>query len=82
MIGLGAGYVDFAGSGVVHAVGGVAALASNIVIGLIAAIRCASSRRDRHRCGDFSNRIRVLQDSRHDDEGRNPLGRRGRDGRA
>ncbi len=30
---LGAGYVDFAGSGVVHAVGGVAALAGAIVIG-------------------------------------------------
>jgi len=29
----GAGYVDFAGSGVVHAVGGVAALAGSIVIG-------------------------------------------------
>jgi Amt family ammonium transporter len=32
-MGLGAGYVDFAGSGVVHAVGGVAALAGAIVIG-------------------------------------------------
>jgi Amt family ammonium transporter len=30
---LGAGYVDFAGSGVVHAVGGVAALAGSIVLG-------------------------------------------------
>ncbi len=30
---LGAGYVDFAGSGVVHAVGGVAALAGAIVVG-------------------------------------------------
>ncbi len=30
---LGAGYVDFAGSGVVHAVGGAAALAGSIVIG-------------------------------------------------
>jgi Amt family ammonium transporter len=32
-MGLGAGYVDFAGSGVVHMVGGVAALAGAIVIG-------------------------------------------------
>jgi Amt family ammonium transporter len=32
-MGLGAGYVDFAGSGVVHAVGGVAALAGAKVIG-------------------------------------------------
>lgn len=32
-MGLGAGYVDFAGSGVVHAVGGMAALAGAIVIG-------------------------------------------------
>jgi Amt family ammonium transporter len=32
-MGLGLGYVDFAGSGVVHAVGGVAALAGAIVIG-------------------------------------------------
>jgi Amt family ammonium transporter len=30
---LGAGYVDFAGSGVVHAVGGVAALAGSLVLG-------------------------------------------------
>jgi ammonium transporter, Amt family len=30
---LGAGYVDFAGSGVVHAVGGVAALAGSMVLG-------------------------------------------------
>ena len=32
-LGLGAGYVDFAGSGVVHAVGGAAALAGAIVLG-------------------------------------------------
>ena len=32
-MGLGAGYVDFAGSGVVHAVGGVAGLAGAIVLG-------------------------------------------------
>lgn len=32
-MGLGAGYVDFAGSGVVHAAGGVAALAGAMVIG-------------------------------------------------
>ncbi len=32
-MGLGAGYVDFAGSGVVHAVGGIAALAGSIVLG-------------------------------------------------
>jgi ammonium transporter, Amt family len=32
-MGLGAGYVDFAGSGVVHAVGGAAALAGAIVLG-------------------------------------------------
>jgi Amt family ammonium transporter len=32
-MGLGAGYVDFAGSGVVHAVGGLAALAGAIVLG-------------------------------------------------
>jgi ammonium transporter, Amt family len=32
-LGLGAGYVDFAGSGVVHAVGGLAALAGAIVLG-------------------------------------------------
>ncbi len=32
-MGLGAGYVDFAGSGVVHAVGGAAALAGAIVVG-------------------------------------------------
>lgn len=32
-MGLGAGYVDFAGSGVVHAVGGVAALAGSLVLG-------------------------------------------------
>ena len=30
---LGAGYVDFAGSGVVHAVGGVAGLAGALVLG-------------------------------------------------
>jgi Amt family ammonium transporter len=32
-MGLGAGYVDFAGSGVVHAVGGMAALAGALVLG-------------------------------------------------
>ncbi len=32
-MGLGAGYVDFAGSGVVHAVGGAAALAGALVVG-------------------------------------------------
>jgi Amt family ammonium transporter len=32
-MGLGTGYVDFAGSGVVHAVGGVAALAGSLVLG-------------------------------------------------
>lgn len=32
-VGLGAGYVDFAGSGVVHAMGGIAALAGALVLG-------------------------------------------------
>jgi len=32
-MGLGAGYVDFAGSGVVHAMGGIAAVAGSVVLG-------------------------------------------------